>query len=103
MELLSPLPNGFQLETSSKRGKILITGTGSLSSLQKLIGGIVYYNNEPYPTSVGRKIHIEAKIDDTYYAVGLDVDIPKSDGPKILVSGKCDNVVKVYGALDKGL
>ena len=83
---------------------LLISGRGSISSLSTILYGLVYLNNEPYPTPVKRRVQIESRIDEKPFSLlDLEIDVPKSEEPKIKLAGSCDNSVKNYGSVDAGL
>jgi len=103
-DLLTPLPNGFQLERAPKYGSLLVSGRGRLSSLHTILNGLVYRNEEPYPTPVRRRVQIEPRVDGKLFsALDLDIEIPKSEKPKITLTGSCDNSVKNPDSIDAGM
>ena len=83
---------------------LLINGRGSISSLRTILYGLVYRNNEPYPTPVKRRVQIETRINEKSFSLlDLEIDVPKSEEPKIKLAGSCDNSIKNYGSVDTGL
>ena len=74
-----------------------------MASLHTILNGLVYFNKEPYPTPVKRKVRIEAIIEGKHASViDLDIEVPKSEGPKIRLTGDCDNSIKTYGSVEEG-
>lgn len=91
------------MEKTANQENIYITGRGTISSLNSILNGLVYYNKEPYPTPVNRKVHFEAWVDEKRLsATDLNIETLKNERPKIKLAGSCDNKVKTRGSVDAG-
>lgn len=100
---MSPLEVGFQVETVTQGQTVYLTGRGTILALQKMLSSLAYRNTEHYPSSGNRLISIETRIDMiSLPTISIEVDAKKRDGPRILLSGSCDDAMQTAVTLDQG-